>query len=161
MISDWHFVWWREGYDEVLWGFVKIISDGSLTVRSDVRYFSVEFFESDSDICRNLFGEFDIGVGVEKDGYHDIFNVSQMDEILLVVEVDSPYIRVCFSLLTSGRTFWRLLWVWFSALISRAVVCTNFSFSFWGALWQMSTPSLSESMMPFTQWNSSIMRLRN
>lgn len=81
--------------------FLKIISGGSLTVRSDVRYFSVEFFESDSDISGNLFGEFDIGGGVEKDGDHDIFDVSQMDKILLIVKVDSPDIRVGLGLLTS------------------------------------------------------------
>ena len=52
--------------------------------------------------------------------------MGQVDEVVVVVEVDNCKLRVCFSLSYSTVTFCRLPFVWFSALISRVVVCMNF-----------------------------------
>jgi hypothetical protein len=52
--------------------------------------------------------------------------MSQVDEVVVVVEVYNCKLRVCFSLPYTRVTFCRLPFVWLSALISRVVVCMNF-----------------------------------
>jgi hypothetical protein len=127
----------------------------------NIRYFGVEFLKGNGHICGDLSGKFDVGVRVEEERDHQVLDMGQVDEVLLVVEVDCPQFGVGLGLSIATPTFCKLLWVWLRALISSAVVCANFSFYFWGTLWEMRTPSLSDSMMPRTQLNSSITRFRN
>ena len=130
-------------------------------MRAYLRYLGVEFIEGNGYLCGYLCGQLDIGGGIEEKRDHEMPDMGEMYEVVLVVEIDVAQLRIGLGLTRSGCTFSKLLCVWFSALISRAVVCTNFSFYFWGTLWQISTPSLSDSITPRTQANYYITRFRN
>lgn len=132
-----------------------------MAVLFDFWYFLVEFFEGDGHFDGDVPGCLDVGVWLEEESHHEVLGMDEVDEIVLVVVVDCSDFRVCLGLNAARDTFSRLLCACLMALINMEVACTNFSFSFWGTLWQIRIPSLSDSTIPLRQWNSSTIRFRN
>ena len=69
-----------------------------MAVLLDLWYFRVELFEGGGDFQRDLSCQLDVGIGVEKQGHHQVFCMCQMDEIVLVVVVDSPDLGIRLGL---------------------------------------------------------------
>ena len=87
--------------------------------------------------------------------------MGQVDQVIVVVVVDSVDLGVGFGLGGGVGTFSRLLWACLMALMSMEVAWMYFSLSLGGTLWQMRMPSLSERTMPLRAWNYSTILLRN
>ncbi len=93
---------------------------------SNIIDLGVKFFKGVQSLAGYFSSSFYVGIFGQEERDYELFVVSKVDEVLVVVEVDNCELRVGFSLCLIRATFCRLPLVWLRALIRRVVVCMNF-----------------------------------